>query len=85
MGGFFMGFWFTRTSAQAHKRRPERTLTRLKREGVPASKRKPIKKWNFLPKKGWKRPEHEGNSPINGGKFPLNPEKFPLNLRNSPV
>ena len=76
MGGFFMGFNY-RAHKRAHKRRPERTLTRSKREGVPASKRKTIKKWNFLPKKGWKRPEHEGNSPVNGGKFPLNPEKFP--------
>ena len=55
MGGFFMGFDYrahkrtsaqalTSADAQAYKRRPERTLTRSKREGVPASKRKPIKK-----------------------------------------
>ena len=41
MGGFFMGFdSCAHKRSQAHKR----TLTRLKREGVPAPKRKPIKK-----------------------------------------
>ena len=50
MGGFFMGFDSrahkrkrTRTRTCKRKRRPERTLTRAKREGVPASKRKTIK------------------------------------------
>ena len=55
MGGFFVGFdsrankrkrTCKRTCKRRpeRKRKPERTLTRSKREGVPASKRKTIKK-----------------------------------------